>query len=164
MSDFINTVETVGDSALTDSIVSRSITEIADNIVTSIGYRAFSDCSSLISAKFVSATSIGNYAFDSCSKLEKADFGSVASIGTSVFASCAALIALILRKNALCTIASDLYGTAIENGNGYIYVPAALVDSYKEASKWSTYATQFRALEDYTVDGTLTGELDETKI
>lgn len=40
----------------------------------------------------------------------------------------------------------------------------ALVDSYKAATNWSTYATQFRALEDYTVDGTITGELDSTKI
>ena len=32
------------------------------------------------------------------------------------------------------------------------------------ATNWSTYAAQFRALEDYTVDGTTTGELDETKI
>ena len=54
--------------------------------------------------------------------------------------------------------------TPIASGTGYIYVPRALVDSYKAASKWSTYANQFRALEDYTVDGTTTGALDETKI
>lgn len=41
---------------------------------------------------------------------------------------------------------------------------AALVDSYKAATNWSTYADQIRALEDYTVDGTTTGALDETKI
>ena len=52
----------------------------------------------------------------------------------------------------------------IMKGEGYIYVPRALVDSYKVATNWSSWATQFRALEDYTVDGTTTGELDETKI
>ena len=41
---------------------------------------------------------------------------------------------------------------------------AALVDSYKAATNWSTYADQIRALEDYTVDGTTTGALDETKV
>ena len=34
----------------------------------------------------------------------------------------------------------------------------------KTASIWSTYASQIRALEDYTVDGTVTGELDPSKI
>ena len=59
---------------------------------------------------------------------------------------------------------SALSGTPIESGSGYIYVPAALVDSYKTASNWSTYANQFRALEDYTVDGTTTGALDDSKV
>ena len=39
--------------------------------------------------------------------------------------------------------------TPIKSGNGYIYVPAALVDSYKADSKWSTYANQIRAIEEY---------------
>jgi hypothetical protein len=49
-------------------------------------------------------------------------------------------------------------------GKGYIYIPSALIENYKGATDWSNYADQFRALEDYTVDGTITGELDETKI
>jgi hypothetical protein len=39
--------------------------------------------------------------------------------------------------------------TPIASGTGYIYVPAALVDSYKGATNWSTYAAQIRAIEDY---------------
>jgi hypothetical protein len=39
--------------------------------------------------------------------------------------------------------------TKIANGEGYIYVPASMVDSYKSASNWSTYAAQIRAIEDY---------------
>jgi hypothetical protein len=31
-------------------------------------------------------------------------------------------------------------------------------------TNWTTFSAQFRALEDYTVDGTTTGELDESKI
>ena len=55
-------------------------------------------------------------------------------------------------------------GTPIASGTGYIYVPSTLVETYKTATNWSTFANQFRALEDYTVDGTTTGELDESKI
>jgi hypothetical protein len=37
----------------------------------------------------------------------------------------------------------------IEDGTGYIYVPSALVETYKTASNWVTYAAQIRAIEDY---------------
>lgn len=73
----------------------------------------------------------------------------------------------------ICDGRSQLYrydtGVKIElhdfaSGTGYIYVPAASVDVYKNVGGWKAYAAQFRALEDYTVDGTITGELDESKI
>lgn len=95
-----------------------------------------------------------------------ADFQAATSIGISAFHGCSALTALILRSATMCELSStDAFSsTPIASGTGYIYVPAALVDSYKEATNWKTYASQFRALEDYTVDGTTTGALDETKI
>ena len=47
--------------------------------------------------------------------------------------------------------------------DGWVYAPKAYLSTYK--SKLSlVVSTQFRALEDYTVDGTITGELDESKI
>ena len=48
--------------------------------------------------------------------------------------------------------------------DGYIYVPRNMVDTLKSATNWSKHADQIRALEDYTVDGTTTGELDESKV
>ena len=72
-----------------------------------------------------------------------------------------------MRSTEICTISkSDVLNNTptTNNKTGYIYVPRALVDSYKSATNWSTYASQFRALEDYTVDGTIMGELDESKI
>ena len=145
MSEFINTVDLVGDEALTDSIIDRSITEIADNHITSIGTLAFHSCSNLTTVDFPLVTSIGSNAFYNCSKLAT----------------------LILRDTEeVCTLngTNAFNSTKIASGTGYIYVPAALIDSYKAASNWSTYAAQFRALEDYTVDGTTTGALDEAKI
>ena len=65
---------------------------------------------------------------------------------------------------------NNIIHSKIAAGNGYIYVPRALLSDddetkdYRRATNWSTYAAQFRALEDYTVDGTTTGELDKTKI
>ena len=129
MSDFVNTVDSVGDEALTNSIIDRSITEIRDNCVTSIGDSAFYSCSALTAADFPAATSIGNSAFQYCSKLNT----------------------LILRSGTMATLGNTnaFSNTPISSGTGYIYVPAALVDSYKADSKWSTYSNQIRAIEDY---------------
>ena len=80
---------------------------------------------------------------------------------------CTALTAVILRNEdfVVTLLGSDAFSySAIASGTGYIYVPSALLATYKAATNWSTYAAQFRGLEDYTVDGTTTGELDETKI
>ena len=133
---------------------------------TSIGDYAFLNCSALTTADFPVAKSIGTYAFNGCKPLTTADFPVAKSIGSNAFNGCSQLTTLILRSATMCTLSNTnaFTSTPIKSGTGYIYVPAALVDSYKAASKWSTYATQFRALEDYTVDGTITGALDSTKI
>ena len=167
MSDFVNTLDLVGDDALTDSIIDRSITEIADDAVETVGVCSFRNCAALTTANFLVATSIGENAFYNCSALTTANLPLVTSIGSSAFGNCKALTALILRKtDAICTLsaANAFTETPIASGTGYIYVPRALVDSYKAAINWSTYAEQFRALGDYTVDGTTTGELDPNKI
>lgn len=48
--------------------------------------------------------------------------------------------------------------------DGYIYVPRAMISVLSSATNWSTHASQLRALEDYTKDGTTTGELDLVKM
>ena len=127
----------------------------------------FRGCSSLTEVKFPTADSLYQYAFYDCAALTTVDLPSCAAInGNGVFTRCPALATLILRSETFCSVAlsSALAGTLIAGGTGYIYVPAALVEEYKANSNWSTYADQFRALEDYTVDGTTTGDLDPTKI
>lgn len=237
MPDFINTIDVLGDDAVIDSIIDRSIPEFKDNTLTSIGRCAFNCCAALKTAdlpnvttftsdqntdqcgfasctaleevnlpslktiegtrafqkttslKYVNlpaaesigygycfqyggvreavlpvVTSLGNGDFQSC-PLEKIDLSAVTSIGGS-FELCKSFVALIIRTPSVCTLTVNwgFKDTPIKIGTGYIYVPRALVDSYKVATNWSDMATQFRALEDYTVDGTTTGALDETKI
>lgn len=278
MSEFINTVDVLGDEALAASIIERSITEIVDSntmiigdyafyrclnlatinfpIASSVGNYSFYGCSELTSADFQLVTYLGNYAFDSCSKLANANFpalsGSVSArsfyycsalttakfplakavssyafgrcanltniecpnagyidnmgfygcesltkmnlpsvkyintnafyncynlvtidtsaltdfIEKNAFLNCYALTTLVLRDATMVPVLKDvsaLLSTPIADGTGYIYVPSALANSYKSATNWSTYANQIRALEDYTVDGTVTGELDKNK-
>lgn len=208
MSDFVNTIDLLGDNAVANSIIEGTITEFKDNIITQIINGAFYgnvgklkilDCPNLIGscsmycasgleylnlplvnyvdaqvcdgaknltyANIPNVKNLGNWAFRNCKSLDEMDFNVITSIGNTTFQSCP-LTKLIIRTETMCTLGgvNALGGSNIANGTGYIYVPRALVDSYKAASNWSTYANQFRALEDYTVDGTTTGALDETKI
>lgn len=140
--------------------------DFADEI-TSIGSQTFSYCKALVSLCFPKVTTVSGSAFSYCTSLETIDFsGSITLINTSLFSNCTALATLILRNTTMLTLSNvnAFTNTPIAGGTGYIYVPTALVETYKADSKWSTYAAQFRALEDYTVDGTITGELDSAKI
>jgi hypothetical protein len=133
--------------------------------VTNIGKYAFNGCYNLKSVKFPAAETIAAYAFEYAG-VQIVDFLVATSIALS-FRTCTSLTALILRNNTMCSLTTANAfnsNTPIASGTGYIYVPSALASSYKSATNWKAYATQFRALENYTVDGTVTGELDESKI
>lgn len=150
MSSFVNTVESVGDEALTNSIIDRSITELADDISTTIGQYAFRTCTKLTNVNFPSVTSTGVGAFYGCTTLAKAEFASSVAFGNNTFYNCSALTVLILRNTeAISNLTGGLSGTPIASSTGYIYVPSALVDTYKATSGWSSYADQIRAIEDY---------------
>lgn len=136
-------------------------------VVTEIGRFAFSECARLALVLFPKATNISTRAFSGNYSLVSADFPAATNIGDYAFTYCSKLNSLILRATTQVCALSDtnaFSNTAIASGTGYIYVPAALIDSYKTATNWTTYANQFRALESYTVDGTTTGELDPTKV
>ena len=152
----------IGDSAFYSC---SSLTTVDFPVATSIGGSAFNYCSSLTTVDFPVATSIGSNAFYFCSALTMANFPVATSIGGSAFRYCSKLKSLLLRGNNVCTLSNTnaFDSTPIKSGTGYIYVPSALIEQYKAATNWSTYSDQFRALENYTVDGTVTGELDPAK-
>ena len=149
MSEFINTVDVLGDDAVTDSIINRTITEFKDDVVTSIGSCAFAECSALKEVVLLNVLDVAASAFYN-SGLEKADFHKVTSFAGSVF-QFSDLQTLIIRSPEVASLGntSSFPSTPISSGSGYIYVPAALIDSYRSATNWSTYASAFRAIEDY---------------
>ena len=128
MSDFTNTVDVVGKDELLASIIDKTITELADDRIITLGNRAIYQCLALTSVDLPNLTSIG----DSC------------------FSYCSALTTVIIRTGSVCTLATDCFeSTPIASGTGYIYVPAALAETYKTTTNWVTYADQIRAIEDY---------------
>lgn len=98
-----------------------------------------------------SITEIGAYAFRACKSLAKVDLGAVGTINNYSFAECTALTALIIRTSSVCALTNtDAFTNGlIAQGTGYIYVPSALVASYKTATNWSVFVDQIRAIEDY---------------
>ncbi len=233
MAEFINTIDRLGDDAVIDSIIDRTITEFKDDSLVTVGAYAFAYCKALHivdlpnlqsvgcqafyatdaldfltlprvttlasrafdyqaagnqnlvlslpslpetkaydfwlnmkTLRLDSATKIATNSIRQCRTLKHLYLLSAQTIESSAFSFSNSIVALVLGGDVVCTLGSvdTLSSTPIGSGTGFIYVPRALVDSYKAATNWSTYANQFRALEDYTVDGTITGELDESKI
>ena len=132
----------------------------------------FSSCSKLVDIpqlNTIEVTKVSN-TFYKCSLLETIDITyyniSSTSNSSNFVQNCSALKSLIIREfGANYVLSSNSFtGSGIANGTGYIYVPRSMVSILQSATNWSTYATQIRALEDYTIDGTTTGALDESKI
>lgn len=56
---------------------------------------------------------------------------------------------LIINKPYVFPLNSnDLTGTTIAKGTGYVYVPDDMVDTYKSATNWSTYASQIKGMSE----------------
>ena len=168
-------VTATGGEDFAKSIVERTITEYSNHEIKTVGARAFSHCAELKSVDLPEVMTIGLHGFNSCHKLERVSFpklttlnpgdnftycysleyvdlGLVTNLPAWSLANCNVLETVILRKtDAICTLLTTnaLSSSKFTDGTGYVYVPSALVEEYKSATNWSTYAEQIRAIEDY---------------
>lgn len=174
--------------SIEDSLLDKTLTTYTNERPVTIGNRLFSYCYDLqevnlprcVATKeyaFVyctklpklvlpAAVELGVYCFQSCTQLEWVDLGVAQNLPSNLFTNTAISTLILRRADQITTNGSTAVfnNTPMSRGEGWIYVPRALLEDYRAASNWTVYADQFRALEDYTVDGTITGELDESKI
>lgn len=152
-----------------------SLTEVIVNNVTTMGSYVFYGCtklanftapslsavsvfvfynSGLTSLTLPNATSIGMHAVRSCKSLTTVDLGACKSLAVTAFEGDTLLTTVIIRTSSVCTMANVnvFQNTPIANGTGYIFVPDDLVESYKAATNWSTYAEQIVPLSAYSED------------
>lgn len=142
--------------------------------VCKIPTHCFNGCSNLVKLSAPNAIDCGDYACYGCAKLAYVDLGNITALRIAMLNGLHQINTVILRNTTLVTL-NGTFGNnfSIKNDNYvvsgkkyycYFYVPRALIEDYKVATNWSTYAHRFRPLEDYTVDGTTTGAFDESKI
>ncbi len=85
-------------------------------------------------------------------KLKRLNFYGT-QIYSEAFKYCTSLVALVLHNPNIVNLrATDVFtGSAIYNGIGYIYVPDELVEDYKVAKNWSTYASRIKPISELPI-------------
>lgn len=125
---------------------------------------AFYNCSQLQNAILPHCQKIDQSAFYSCVNMTTVELGknisnveltSTPYIGYSTFYGCSKMAQLKLYWSTVATLsnAAAFYYTPLSrstyiSGWGSIYVPASLVDAYKDATNWIAYASRITALPD----------------
>lgn len=178
LQDLLNIANTMPDANGGDdvaaSIVARTITAYANKELTTVGFRGFSHCQQLESVDLPELTTIGTHGFNSCAKLKRvefpklttltpgdnftycyaleyADLGLVTNLPGWSLANCNALVAVVLRKSdGICTLQTTnaLSSSKFNDGTAFVYVPDHLVEQYKSATNWSTFAEQIKPLSE----------------
>ena len=137
--------------------------------ITSIGGSAFYHCTGLTSLTIPnSVTVINSSVFESCISLTTITIPSgVTSIGNRAFFDCRSLTSITIPSGVTGIYNACFYGCSAlqsftclattppsSNSNNFlndtnncpIYVPAESVETYKNDSKWSTYASRIQAI------------------
>ena len=122
-----------------------SLTSVSFPVATSIGQSAFNRCSSLTSVELPLATSIKEHTFSNSIALTSVKLPLATSIGTGAFQGCSALTTLYIgtELDTVCTLSDDYAFNGCTNLTN-IYVPESLVDSYKSATNWSSFASKIK--------------------
>ena len=146
-----NSVTEIGGSAFRGCNSPRFTELYIPNSVVTIGGTAFADCSHILELDIPdSVTSIGTGAFNGCSGATKLTIGTgITSIGEVAFGACTSLTSITIKATTPPTLGTDGSGSshAFTNTNNCpIYVPAASVNTYKNARYWTAYADRIQSL------------------
>ena len=134
----LNDVTSIGNYAFSSCSLLSSVTAPK---LESVGQYAFTSNNALVSVELPVVKTLGTDAFNSCKNLQSLDLGSsIQSMGTDVINCNPSALTVIYIRNgaAICTLGGRLSGYAL-NSALKIYVPEALLDSYKGASQWINY-------------------------
>lgn len=118
-----------------------ALTDINMPLLDAVPFNMFNGCTSLSSVNLPMAKTVSTSAFTNC-PLTKVILPICTNIGTNAFSGCTALNTIVLRSSTVCSLVnvSALNKTPFANGGtgGTVYVPAALISEYQQATNWST--------------------------
>lgn len=160
-----NTRDTIGDQATVDGLVNHTLTSLEEDGISAVGNYALYNNTALTSVNFPNATSLGEYAMAGCTGLTSLAFPKVNTIGSYTFSNdtnltdvsltgsgtktiygyafngCTKLKHLVIGSSSMSTLISTnaFVGTPISRKEGAIYVPTALINTYKSNTNWSNY-------------------------
>lgn len=119
---------------------------------TNIASEAFSGCTSLTSVNFPACTNIEPSAFYGCTSLTSVNLQACEVIDADAFSGCTSLTEIYLLAPSVCTLigCEAFTDTPIASGTGAIYVPASMVDEYKEYGYWSEFSNVIYPYEETT--------------
>lgn len=124
-------------------------------VCSSVPYYAFAKCSRLTNVSLPKATLLGSNAFRYCSNLTEISLPECETIRTNAFQNCGKLEKITLPKESVTQLlnANAFSSTPIEESKflgafGSIFVPASLVDAYKNATNWALYSDRIAAIEE----------------
>ena len=129
-----------------------ALTELPSGL-NSILNNAFQNCKNITIKELPEGVSnLSVSVFRNCTSITEMTFlGAVSSISAFVFDGCSNLEKLVIPNNTTVPTlqgTNAFTGTKIASGTGYIYVPDDLVESFKTATNWSTYADQIKGMSE----------------
>lgn len=142
-----NRVTSIG----TESLRATQITGLHCEEVLTVGGEALRDCKNLVNIYLPKCKTLQGYSVGICPLLERVELHSIETIQAYSFYSCPKLTTFIIRTTTkVCSLANTnaFSSTGISSGTGFVYVPDDLVDDYKGATNWSTYANQIKGLSE----------------
>lgn len=127
----------------------KSITDAIFPECTYVGGAAFSNCNSLTNVELPKCSFIGSYAFYNCNALSIISLPECTYISANAFNWLQQLASVYLPGSAFCSIwDSGVFSQySLQTTLVKFYVNSALVDTYKNDSKWSWYSSRIFPIE-----------------
>ena len=119
-----------------------SLTSVNLPMCSYVDMYAFLRCSSLQSINLPMCASVANYAFESCSSLTSVNLPMCIHIGGSAFQYCKSLSVLDIRSTYSCSLLNSraFSSTPFASGVGSIYVHAAHLSQFQNATNWTYFS------------------------
>lgn len=137
---YINTRDEIGEIATLDGLVERTLTEFTDTDVVQLSGAAFYYDKTIEKVILPGITSLGSSDFFGCYMLKELHIGT--------------------NNNSVCTLSAT--SSFSQDYRCIFFVPANLLNSYKNASNWSTFADRIYAEGDTSAPVWTEEEIQDT--